>query len=290
VSRFRGRLGSELVTPPCQQCGAALAPGATQCAFCGAVTPLAHDLSRQAHAQQQHFAYQQQQVALHHQVARQHDAKASIERTALHSLIWSALGLLCCLIPLFGIVGIVMALRARKMARKYGLVIPATATVGLVLGAFSLLASVFSYTFIVFQEIKRADRIELLESKLGSAALSEQLAPETACQLAELRLLKDGIGSVSGGSVEEFECTGKLQQDGDSAVLDDYSFHWTSHGRHRVKVCYRRGTRWTATGFRTANDCNEPDDVAAVFNDQQPSAAAKASETPPTGTASVPAP
>lgn len=256
------------VTEPCQQCGAALAPGATQCVYCGAITPLAHDLSRQAHAQQQQLAYQQHQVALQQQVARQHEAKASIDRTALHSLLWSALGLLCCLIPLFGIVGIVMALRARKMARKYGLVIPATATLGLVLGVFSLLASVFSYTFIVLQEIKRADRIDLLESKVGTAVLSERLTPETACHLAELRLLKDGIGSVSGGSLEEFECTGKLQQDGDSAVLDDYSFHWTSHGRHRIKVCYRRGTRWTATGFRAAKTCSEPDDTAALFLDE----------------------
>lgn len=279
------------MTQPCQQCGAALAPGATQCGYCGAVTPLAHDLSRQAHAQQQHFAYQQQQVALHHQVARQHEAKASIERTALHSLIWSALGLLCCLIPLFGIVGIVMALRARKMARKYGLVIPATATIGLVLGGFSLLASILSYTFIVFREIQRADRIELLESRVASGVLSEQLTPEVACHLAELRLLKDGIGSVSGGSVEEFECTGKLQQDGESAVLDDYSFHWTSHGRHRVKVCYRRGTRWSATGFRATNGCDEPDDVAALFTDRgRGQAAPRTSEPAATATASAPAP
>ena len=276
------------MTQPCQQCGAALAPGATQCAYCGAITQLAHDLSRQAHAQQQHLAYQQHQVALQHQVARQHDAKASIERTALHSLLWSALGLLCCVIPLFGIVGIVMALRARKMARKYGLVIPATATLGLVLGVFSLLASVFSYTFIVFQEIKRADRIDVLESKVGAGVLAERLAPETACHLAELRLLKDGIGSVSGGSVEEFECTGKLQQDGDSAVLDDYSFDWTSHGRRHVKVCYRRGTRWTATGFRAAKSCNEPDDVAALFRDEPGNAAPAASEAAPSDTATAP--
>ncbi len=203
-------------------------------------------------------------------------------------MIWSALGLLCCLIPLFGIVGIVMALRARKMARKYGLVIPTTATIGLVLGAFSLLASVFSYTFIVLQEIKRADRIDQLESKVGAQALAQQLAPETACDLAELRLLKDGIGSVSGGSVEEFECTGKLQQNGDTAVLDDYSFDWTSHGRRHVKVCYRRGTRWTATGFRSTASCEEAEDVAALFTDDPGNAKPASSEGPAAPPASTP--
>jgi len=273
------------VTPKCQQCGAALAPGATQCGYCGAVTALAHDLSQQAHAQQQHFAYQQHQAALHHQVARQHEAKASIDRTALHSLIWSALGLLCCLIPIFGIVGIVMALRARKMARKYGLVIPVTATLGLVLGMLSLLASVFSYTFIVFQEIKRAERIEVLESKVATSAAAEQLATETACQLAELRLLKDGIGSASGGSVEEFECAGKVQQHGDSAVLDDFSFHRSNYGRHHVKVCYRRGARWSAAGFRVTHTCDEPDDTGALFPDEAKNADRKGSEERSSSTA-----
>lgn len=257
------------MTELCQQCGATLTPGATQCGYCGATTQLGHELTRQAHAQQQHIAYQQHQVALQHQVARQHEAQASIARTALHSLVWSSLGLLCCLIPLFGIVGIVMALRARKMAKKYGLVIPTTATLGLVVGIVSLLASVFSYTFIVFQEIKRADRIEALESKLATPALAEQLTPEAACQLAELRLLKDGIGDVSGGSVEDFECTGKLQQEGDTAVLDDYAFQASSKGRAHVKVCYRKGTRWTATGFRKTAGCSEPDDVAALFADPE---------------------
>lgn len=203
-------------------------------------------------------------------------------------MIWSALGLLCCLIPLFGIVGIVMALRARKMARKYGLVIPATATVGLVLGCLSLLASLFSYTFIVFQEIKRAQRIDQLEAHVEAAAQSERLAPDTACHLAELRLLKDGIGAVSGGSLEEFECTGKLQQDGDSAVLDDYSFHRTNEGRHHVKVCYRRGTRWTATGFRVESLCSEPDDVATVFTDEPGSAAHAPTQALPNDAATRP--
>jgi len=275
------------VTESCQQCGAALAPGATQCGYCGAITRLAHDLSRQAQARDQHFAYQQQQVALHHQVARQHDAKASIERTALHSLIWSALGLLCCMIPVFGIVGIVMALRARKMARKYALVIPVTATLGLVFGVFSLLASVFMYTFIVVQEIQRSQRIDALEARVEASARSERLTPETACDLAELRLLKDGIGSVSGGSLEEFECTGTVQQTGDSAVLDGYSFHRTNSGRYHVKVCYRRGARWTADGFRVDRSCNEYEDLTNHFPDEPKGSATGPSKPPPS---SAPAP
>lgn len=269
------------MTESCQQCGATLAPGATQCGYCGAITRFAHDLSRQAQARDQHFAYQQQQVALHHQVARQHDAKASIERTALHSLIWSALGLLCCMIPVFGIVGIVMALRARKMARKYGLVIPVTATLGLVFGVFSLLASGFMYTFIVIQEIRRAQRIDALESRVEASARSERLTPEAACDLAELRLLKDGIGSVSGGSLEEFECTGTVQQTADSAVLDDYSFHRTNSGRYHVKVCYRRGTRWTADGFRVDRSCNEYEDLTTQFPDEPQGSATEPPKPPP---------
>lgn len=269
------------MTESCQHCGAALAPGATQCGYCGAVTRLAHDLSQQAQARDQHFAYQQQQVALQHQVARQHDAKASIDRTALQSLIWSAIGLLCCMIPVFGIVGIVMALRARKMARKYSLVIPVTATLGLVFGVVSLLASVFMYAFIVVQEVRRSQRIDALESRVDAGALSERLTPETACDLAELRLLKDGIGSVSGGSLEQFECTGAVQQTGDSAVLDDYSFHRTNSGRYHVKVCYRRGTRWTADGFRINRSCSEYEDLTSQFPDEPSGSATAASEPLP---------
>lgn len=249
----------------CDKCGAMLAAGATQCGYCGAVTQLAHDLSREAHAQQQHFAYQQQQVALQQQVARQHEAQASIKRTALHSLLWSALGLLCCLIPLFGIVGIVMALRARKMAQKYGLVIPATATIGLVLGAASVLASILTYTFVVVEEVERRERISQLEAELQATAGAEHLSPPAACQLAELRLLKDGIGEKSGSSLEGFECTGKLTEKGDSAQLDEFSFRWDSKSRHRVKVCFRHGARWTTVGFRVSASCDEPDDISLLF-------------------------
>jgi hypothetical protein len=205
---------------------------------------------------------------LQHEVARQEEARQSIQRTALHSVIWSMLGAFCCLVPVFGVVGVVMALRARKMAVKYGLVIPATATLGLVLGILALLASIGVYTAIIVQEVKRTHRIEALEHRVAQGVAEPQLALSIACDLAELRLLKDGIAGKSAGSLEDFECTGSVASQDARAVLDDFSFRADSATRHHVKVCYRRGARWVATGFRIRADCDDASDVSALFTDE----------------------
>ncbi len=247
----------------CQKCGAALTAGATVCSYCGSATHLAHDLVRQAHVQQQQLAYQQHQAQLHREVARQHEAQASIKRTAMHSLIWSLLGLFCCLIPVFGVVGIVMALRARRMAKEYGLVIPATATLGMVMGAFALVASALAYTMVIVQELQRANRIDELEERIRAPATADALSSSTACDLAELSLLKDGIAGHSGSNLEGFECVGQLSQAATRAELDDYSFVLSNQRRH-VRVCYKRGLRWAIVGFRVSATCAGPEDLASL--------------------------
>lgn len=254
----------------CQKCGAEVAPGASNCGYCGAPTGYSHQAAWQAQQLQHYQAHQQHNVELHRDAARHQEAQASLKRTARHALIWSILGLVCCLIPFFGVVGVVMALRARKMAKKYQLVVPVHATLGLVIGAFAVVASVFMYVMIIVQEVRLSGRIEELERKVGGRDAAVVLSPQVACYLAEIRVLKDGIGGRSGSSIDDVECNGRLETTAERAILHDFSLRVdSSSGRHYLKACFSRGVRWSVTGFRKSADCEEADDTEALFRDTQ---------------------
>lgn len=192
------------------------------------------------------------------------------------------------MIPIFGVVGIVMATRARKMAKKYQLVVPVHATLGLVIGVFGIVASVFFYVLVIVQEIQRSDRIELLEQRVGAQASAQVLSPEVACDLAEIRALKDGIGGRSGTNIDDVECNGSLDLHGSKAVLHDFSLRVDKSGsRHYFKACLTRGVRWSVSGFRKSASCDEPDDTEGLFEKKSAERGAAQSVASP-ATASAP--
>ncbi len=97
-------------------------------------------------------------------------------------------------------------------------------------------------------------RKEELSNRIPSHDADEHLAQQTACDLAELRILSDGWSGTDPISIHDFDCPGRVIQDGDAAQLPDFSFN-VSKNRTVVTVCYKRGTRWTVKSFREAGVC-----------------------------------
>jgi len=183
-----------------------------------------------------------------------------VDRKATYALVFATLGLFCCLFPIPGLVAVVVGRRALALSRTYGLREPTKATLAVVLGLIPLPVAALFYGWVIVREIERADRIEELEVHTSAPAQAQVLQVATACELAELRLLRDGLEGNTGGSFEGFECAGRLTVSGDRATLDDFTFSQTDAGRASLRVCFTRGNRWAISGFRKAATCDAPED------------------------------
>jgi hypothetical protein len=222
---------------------------AAECAYCRRPNP---------HFQQLEQA--RQQAANDAALAARREQERLVDRKATYALVFACVGLLCCLFPIPGIIAVVVGRRALALARSYGIQAPTKATLGVVLGLIPIPVAVLFYGWVIVREIERAERIEELESLVTAPSRAEVLQVATACELAELRLLRDGLEGHTGGSFDGFECAGRLTVTGDRATLDDFTFNQTDAGRASLRVCFARGTRWALSGFRKAAACDAPED------------------------------
>ncbi len=250
----------------CLSCGAKVGESDTHCPYCGAIT--AHG-SRVQHQQQQLAAHREALgVQREHAEAwqqsqeawqRKQEAKASLARTSKHALIWSGAGVVVCCAFAPSVVGVVMGLRARKMAKKYELVLPVTATIGLILGVMGVLLGALLLSVGILDGMERDDRLAAIAKELGDSAAKEKLDHRTACLLAERRLLQGGFRDDK--TVENFECDGQLSQDDRHASLINVRFE-RGGDLLVVTACLERGARWSVQQFRLKATCDEPDDTA----------------------------
>ncbi len=243
----------------CPACGALLGATDPRCSYCGTVTPYGAQLEHQ----RQHQAAQLEAVRAHNEQSRQQkvlaDARMSLARTSRHALYWSLGGLVLCCAFVPSVVGIVMGFRARKMARKYQLVLPVQATAGLVLGFVGVLAGAGLITIGIIEGEKREERLAAISKELGDRADARELQHPVACLLAEKRLLQGGYQGDK--SVDDFECDGKLEQTGDTATLHDVRFE-RGGSLIALKACLVRGARWSTESFRRDAACDEADDTS----------------------------
>jgi hypothetical protein len=233
----------------CENCGAALVVEAAECAYCRRPNP---SFAQRAEAQVKAASDAEQ--------AARREQERLVDRKATFSLVFGVLGLLCCLLPVPGVVAVVLGRRANSLARAKGLVEPTKATLGIVLGLIPLPVAVLFYGWVIVREIERSERIEELEGRTAASAVAQNLSVATACELAELRLLRDGLEGRTGTGFDGFECAGRLSVAGDRATLDDFGFNQTDAGRVSLRVCLSFGTRWTVSGFRKTAACAEPED------------------------------
>jgi hypothetical protein len=244
----------------CAACGAILGASQANCAFCGALTPFGRE---QQHLAQQHAAHAHAfHLHRHHQHEsdKRGEATRSLKRTSDASMYWGIAGWVLCCAFIPSLVAIVLGVRARKMAHRYDLVIPTTATLGLVFGALGLISGAGLIIIGVVQNHQRDAEIAEIDGKLEGRLEAAVIDQPTACLLAKRSLLK-GEFQEKDGSLDSFDCDGKLTVSGDEAVLENLRFSRSSSDRNTVRVCLARGARWSVAGFRRNASCREADDV-----------------------------
>jgi len=237
----------------CGQCGANIDPLATACPFCKLTTPV----GVAEHQRAQHESRTRAQWEAHTTAAQNAAWKAQVSSASTQSLAFSLAGMVLCCLP-SGIAAIVQGLRARAMAKKHGVPVPATATIGLVIGAVSLVTSIAAIVYlnreIEEDKARTKQRITALEQQIGAKAATPALDHATACGLAEKYALENGWDKTSGHQLQQFSCVGKLTAEAESARLDNVRFA-NGSTKHDVAVCFRRGQVWYVTEITKATSC-----------------------------------
>lgn len=229
-------MATKAIRERCTGCGAAVDLEALTCGYCGAPSPHAVRARNAA-----------DQAALEREEAALKDARAQLDKRATNALIWSVVGVLVCCMPVPGLVGVLKARGVAKEAKARGFVPPSTATVALVFGVLNLVTSAAFWIFFAFEMRAVSQRKAELHAAVADEVGRPQLEQQTACALAELRLLEDGWAdheTGSSGMSDTFECAGRLEQDGERATLRAISFRLSGEERTVLDACLERGARW----------------------------------------------
>jgi hypothetical protein len=132
----------------CQRCGAALDLAAVNCPYCKTLTAHGYAIEQQRVAQSWHaqasadFARQNERLRTEEEIKKQ----------ANTAMIVGIVGLVLCCSPLT-IAALVLSLRAKANARRYGIMAPSSATVGLVIGIFGVGALVLYLMMLLLSAI-----------------------------------------------------------------------------------------------------------------------------------------
>ena len=231
-----------MATPTCESCGARIEPAHLTCPFCNAITPF----GLRQREQDDYARLSRDAAEVHAAQGRDFQARgvAQIQLEALgrQSVIWSVVGVVLCCFPVPSLVALVLAYRARVVAREKGFVFPAQATIGLLLSIVTLLMSASFYAFAGVSAVQKQRRIHGLETETAASATAATIDHDTACKLIEILLLHHGYSSCS-DSIDNFACDGALEQHGTTAIVHDVAFDVTSTS-HTADATLRHGARW----------------------------------------------
>jgi len=235
----------------CSRCGAGLAPDAVRCTYCGQATAFGVERARW----QEQAAEQARMGAM----SAWYHARAEHARTAVGagrtSLVLGILSALLFCLPL-GVLPLVFGLRSRKLARQAAMDVPASAWVGLILGLATLLGFTALWTAAIISvhedTLANEDRVKQLESLVAAHAGDRVLGHDTACQLAELKVRKDGYRNDH-DAPKSFDCGGKLTTRDEHAMLEDFRFNLGPD--FTAAVCFKYGVRWYVDEVKDGPTC-----------------------------------
>jgi hypothetical protein len=250
----------------CGRCGAGLALDAPVCPYCKTTTAYGHQLAERQRAE----AWHQQQYQAAAVESERRNAQVAVDAKGRQSLVWSLIGLTGCFPA--SIVGVVIALRAKSLAKERGLIAPGSATSGLVLGLIVPLALGGFLTLGMVLNQGMDERKAELRKLADRSASTSTLDQKTACTLAELRLLEDGYGGVAAISIDDFDCPGKVTESGEHASLSGVRFRPGSKPAVTVTACFNRGARWSVEKFVETGDCETRATDAGLGTDAGPDA------------------
>jgi hypothetical protein len=239
----------------CNRCGAELPLDAWECPYCRTVT--AHGFARREAEAAAFRAQAEADRARDHAFAsaQRAEAERSLQRSSRHALLWSLGGFLLCCSPL-ALIGLVLGFRSRALARRVGLVIPVTATLGIVVAVIQMLVFAAAIAFGIHAQMQVDARLEALERELGTRPDQPVLTQPTACALAERFLLQHGYGKHSETAIEHLRCDGALEQTAQSAELGALEFD-AGDQKVRAHACFSRGARWSVTAIQEPK-CSQP--------------------------------
>lgn len=269
-------VSSAAVSDPnrCTSCGAQVAPDLEVCNYCHAPTPWAARLRwerEQRHAVQQHY---QQQAEHTQEQQRRYTLERQMNAAASASLGWSVASLVCCILPVPGVVGLIKALTARKIARELRLATPNGALAGITLSGLSVLLGAAMWIFIVVDELGRSQRIAELEKELAEAREEKSLDAEEACRLVELHVLKEKPTGLSGRY--EIDCDGAtLRKEGGKSYVDGVKYLKSPPAK--LSACLRKGDKWVVDEVRIDLLCGKEYPAVQASASGATSAAASAS-------------
>lgn len=243
--------GPQAAPQKCAQCGAMIDPLALACPYCKFTTPQ----GVAAHQAQQAQAHQQAQWAAHANYVHTSVANARTKSTGTQALVFGILGIILFCTPL-GIVGIIQGVRARGMAKQANVPVPGAATAGLILSIISLVTSIGGIILldkgVEEDKVAAEKRAVAIEKRLGNKASATVLTRETACDIAEIHVWREGDGRISNTIAKSVQCMGKLTFEGERAELDLVRVK-TGTDQNDSHVCFRRGDKWYVERFSTAS-------------------------------------
>ncbi len=230
----------------CSGCGARLADDAPECPYCGVPTPQAGQLRRQEAESEAERA-----------AAERSTLETRLRKESNAALLWALLGVPTCCLPVFSVLAVVHARRARRIAAELGR--PSSGLVGfsLFLGGAGVLASVAFWVFFVFEQLRVSSRREALAEIIAAGAPAAELAQPTACAMVEDALLTSGWGETGNLSIRDFACPGRLEQRGDRAELFDVRFRGSQKSRPVLRGCFHRGELWILDRMIEHGDCGD---------------------------------
>jgi hypothetical protein len=230
----------------CQRCGAALDLAVANCPYCGTLTAHGYAMEQQRAAQ----SYHAQTSADFARANERLRAEDEVKKQARIGLITSIVGFFICCAPVT-VAGLVLSLRAKSNARRFGIIAPASSTFGLILGIFGSLSTVGTWLGAFVFSPSADERRAELERRAAEATLTSSMA----CELVDQRLESRGFGNEK--NIYTSTCNGRLAQRDNKAFLDGVRFH--AEGKYvDASVCFTRGARWEISDVRADQQCAPP--------------------------------
>jgi hypothetical protein len=230
----------------CEGCAAPLPADALACPFCGAPTALAAQKKREA-----------EEAAAAEARRKRAEIDQQLRASGNAALLWSAVGLFFCVLAVPSLVGVVLALRTRALAKAHGLIAPSTVTVSLVLGVLSLALLGTGVVVGVRQSKKADERRAVLQAQVAQTEKLPALDDATACALAELYLLEIGWEGKRGPNVAAFRCAGKVRLlSEDAAAMGEVEFRVSPDKPVQATACFKRGARWRVKALSLDDRCD----------------------------------
>lgn len=226
----------------CPQCAAPLPPAATQCAYCGHLTPWGATRA----------AVEQRAASIQADQARKARA-AKAESTARTGMILALVGLPICCAPL-SLAGGVLGWKGARLAKAEGVPRPVTSVIAMIVAALSVAS--FTGAMVMYQRDQKAkeDRLTEVRARLRGKREAATIDAKAACDVVEEHLVERGWAGKNYG-LDAVHCDGALTSSDRRASIADVRFSFNGADHATVTACLERRSRWFVLKLLPSGTC-----------------------------------